>query len=202
MTEEVMLFKVPHIDNTYRVYFDIETGSIHAITNEPLDENSYSYIEVTYESVETLLNGKELFSNYAVEYDLKLKLYELKQKTLEKTVIDINELIYKLEKTEDADIQLVQDIKNTCWKFLISKEFRASVLPNKGAVSKIVLSFSVTEENNPNILYRTLKFPLEQLVRDHYVVLDFKDQYEIDGLPVSVYTIKRFNSYSFEVINE
>jgi len=66
---------------------------------------------------------------------------------------------------------------------------------------KTHLSFSVTEKNNPNVLYRTLSFPFSQLVNDFYVVKDFKNDYEFNGDPVSVYTIKRFDSYSYEINN-
>jgi hypothetical protein len=61
------------------------------------------------------------------------------------------------------------------------------------------VSISVTEENNPNILYRTLTFSLKELLQKHYVIIDFKQDREFNAEPVSLYTIQRFDTYSYEV---
>jgi hypothetical protein len=129
-------------------------------------------------------------------------LYELQRNTIEQPVYNVNELIHEItEVIEDADIQVVQDLKNTCWKFLISKELRSNLVENKVSL-KVNLGFSITQKNNPNVLYRTLVFPFSQLVNDYYVVLDFKNDFEFNGDPISLYTIKRFDTYSYEVISE
>ena len=199
MTDEIITFI--HAPNVYRVYFDIETGKIHTITNEEIETEQLSDIEVTFEDVKTLITGEEPFNSCSVRYNTKLKLYELSRNSIEQDVFTVDELIYKCEQHKDADIQIIQDIKNTCWKFLISESLRQSLAANNVSL-KSNLSFSITEENNPNILYRTLSFPFSQLVNDFYVIKDFKEDYEFDGKPVSVYTIKRFDTYSYEVIND
>jgi len=187
--------------DAYKVYFELDTGKIHAITNEDMDTDEYSVTEVSYEDVATLVSGEEHFDTCIVDFNPKLKLYELRRNSIEQDVYSVDDLIYKCEQTENADIQIIQDVTNTCWKFLISESLRQSLAKHNVSL-KSQLSFSITEENNPNILYRTLSFPFSQLVSDFYVIKDFKEEYEFDGLPVSVYTIKRFDSYSYEVINE
>jgi|SRR6056300_59045 len=201
MTEQIT-FDIPIVENLQYVYFDIEIGSILKITNEKLDDNNQSHITVSTEDVLTLINGEEPFESCSVVYNTKLKLYELQRNTIEQPVYNVNELIHEItEVIEDADIQVVQDLKNTCWKFLISKELRSNLVENKVSL-KVNLGFSITQKNNPNVLYRTLVFPFSQLVNDYYVVLDFKNDFEFNGDPISLYTIKRFDTYSYEVISE
>jgi hypothetical protein len=197
---EFIHIEQPALD-PFKVYFDLDTGRIHAITNENLDTDEYSYTEVSYEDVAPLVNGEEHFDTCIVDFNPKLKLYELRRNSIEQDVYTVSDLIYKCQSYQDADIQIIQDVKNTCWKFLISESLRQSLAANNVSL-KSQLSFSITEENNPNVLYRSLTFPFSQLVNEFYVIKDFKEQYEFDGLPISVYTIKRFDSYSYEVINE
>lgn len=203
MEEQVPEFiHIEHpIPDPFKVYFDLDTGKIHTITNEALETDEFSHIEVSYEDVAPLVSGEEHFDTCIVDFNTKLKLYELRRNSIEQDVYTVGDLIYKCEQAEDADIQVIQDVKNTCWKFLISESLRQSLATHNVSL-KSQLSFSITEENNPNVLYRTLNFPFSQLVNEFYVIKDFKEDYEFDGLPISVYTIKRFDSYSYEVINE
>ena len=198
---KTLIIEAPNIDKHYRVYFDIDSGEIQTITNEELTDKDLSSIEVSYEDVEALISGEEPFSVCKVEFDTLLKTYVLKRNSIEDPIYDVNGYIFKVKNDEDADIKVIQDLPNTCWKFFISEKLRETIV-DKQVSLKTTLSFSITEENNPNILYRTLKFPFSQLVNDFYIIKDFKEQYEFDGKPISVYTIKRFDTYSFEVINE
>jgi len=199
MTASTEFFQPPVFENIYRVYFELETGTIVSITNEILDRDDLSSIEVSFEEIESLVNGEESFFDRTVEFDTRLKAYVLKQNTIETDVYTVDDAVYKITSAEDADIQIIQDLKNTCWKFLISESLRNEMIEKKVKL-KTMLSFSVTEENNPNLLYRTIQVPFEQLVKEYYVVKDFLHEYEHHGKPVSVYTIKRFESYSYEVV--
>ena len=193
-------FEIPELDNTFKIYFDIETGNIKTITNEPIESDEWSHIDTTDEDVVSLISGEEPLDTCRVEFNTKLKIYELTRNSIDNDIFNVDELIYEIKNNKDADIQVVQDVENTCWKFLISEKLRNSLTENKVSL-KTHLSFSVTEKNNPNVLYRTLSFPFSQLVNDFYVVKDFKNDYEFNGDPVSVYTIKRFDSYSYEINN-
>lgn len=199
MTKKYIKFNIPVIENLQYVYFDIETGNVLQITNEKINDNNLSYIIVSTEDVETIISGEESFESCAVVYNTKLKLYELQRNTIEQPVYNVNDLIYEITgSVKNPDIQVIQDLKNTCWKFLISKDLRANLVDNKVSL-KVNLGFSITQKNNPNVLYKTLTFPFSQLVNDYYVVLDFKNNFEFNGDPISLYTIKRFDSYSYEI---
>jgi len=201
MDNQSYIFHAPGLIVKHWVYFNIDTGEVVSISNEKQDNTDLSSIEVSYEEVSALISGEERFDTCIVDFDPKLKTYVLKRRTIEDPVYDVDDLIYCVSETDDADITVVQDLKNTCWKFLISEKLRSQIA-DKAVSIKTNLSFSITQENNPNILYRTLSFPFNDLVQNFYVIKDFKEDYEFDGKPVSVYTIRRFDSYSFEVINE
>ena len=196
---EVIKFDVPVIENIQYVYFDIASGKILQITNEKLDDDLLSSIAVSVEDVESLINGDEPFESCSVVFNTKLKMYELQRNTIEQPLYNVGDLIYEItQPVANADIQVIQDIKNTCWKFLISEDLRANLVDNRVSLN-VHLGFSITEKNNPNVLYRTLSFPFKQLVDEYYVVLDFKNDFEFNGDPISLYTIKRFDTYSYEV---
>jgi len=201
MSDETVLFQPPKVSNSHYVYFKEDTGEIVAVSNTVLERDDVSFVAVTYEEVEDLLLGKETFDSRRIEFDTKTKSYVLNKHSLEEDLYNVNNLIYKIKPSKDAEIQVIQDLKNTCWKFLVSPELRSKMLQDKVNL-RASLAFSITEKENPNILYRTLQFSFNDLVRQGHVIKDFKEDYEFQGAPVSVYTIKRFESYSYEVINE
>ena len=63
------------------------------------------------------------------------------------------------------------------------------------------LSFSVTRKNDPNILYKTLRFDFTQFEDGKYLIIPFSQDFEFQGEPVSIYTMKKLDKYYYEVIN-
>lgn len=199
-----MIIQLPEIKAVrtgYAVIFDPETLFVKSIKknrNIPDDEN---YLETTFEDVKDIIEGKESIRHCRIVYDIKTKQYQLARNNLEDPVYTVSELIYRIPETNNdtADLQIIQDIKNTCWKILMGNDLRTK-LTNQSINVNMEISLSVTEGNNPNILYRTLKFSLKELMQKHYVILDFKQEREFNAEPISLYTIKRFDTYSYEVI--
>jgi hypothetical protein len=187
------------------VCFKIGSGDILAILNGSVDsfesEDNWGYVEVPYNTILPLLTGEETPKSYVVEYNPLLDSHSLKPRVdFDAEELNINDLIYKIpivEKYKDEDIKIIQDIKNTCWKVLISEPCE-SKLRTDFANLKYVLHFAITEPNNPHHLYRMLKINLEQLVKNHSQVLDFMYDYEITDTPLSIYTMKRFDSYCYK----
>lgn len=185
----------------YRVYFDTTTGNILSVTNDPNATDDNPSIETTFEDVEDILAGKESITDVKVIYNTQTKLYELDRNTLDKYVYNINDWLYECNNDTNADIEIIQDLKNTCWKFYIGKELEAKLNEQKVTLN-IDCNFFITEKNNPNVLHKTLSFPLAQLRNEFYIVLPFSEEYEFDGTPLSIYTTRRFDTYSYEVTNE
>jgi hypothetical protein len=55
--------------------------------------------------------------------------------------------------------------------------------------------YSVTRKYNANFLHRVLKF-------DETSEIPFEYNFEFDNIPTSVYTVRKFSTYSIEVIDE
>jgi len=184
------------------VSFNKDTGDITSIGNEA--DESISYILVPLSDVINILDGIEPAKNYVVQYDPKTKNLEFVSRF--EFVYDncsVDELIYEVpeESTEEPDILLIQDIPNTCWKVQVGKEFKSN-LKSKGVSLNANLMFSVTEKNDPNVLYKTLFIDFGQAVGDNYYIIPFTMPFEETNLPISVYTSKRFDTYQFKRIYE
>jgi len=191
----------PKVATGYRVVFDSVTGNIISVTNDPNIPDDNPSIETTYEDVEDILTGEESITDIKVTYNTQSKLYELDRNVLDSNVHDINDWLYECNDDVNADIRIIQDLKNTCWKFYIGKELQAKLNEQKVTLN-VDCHFHITEKNNPNVLHKTLSFSLNQLRNEFYIVLPFSEDYEFDGMPLSVYTIRRFDTYSYEVTNE
>tara|TARA_B110000503_G_scaffold99799_1_gene149282 strand:+ start:16244 stop:17572 length:1329 start_codon:yes stop_codon:yes gene_type:complete len=99
----------------------------------------------------------------------------------------------------DSDIVVIENQIDKYWSIRLSnamKEFLKSSSYRKNDK----LYFSITSKYDPNILYRTLDFSLNDLLNNNYKVYDFKYDCEFTGDEVSIYTTKFFDSYAHEVI--
>jgi len=188
------------VDTNYAVIFNPDNFLVTAIKKNRDIPKDVSYLETTFEDVRDIIEGKETLKSCKVAYDIKTKQYQLVRNNIEQPVYTVSELIYKIpiEEESEAEIQVIQDIENTCWKIFMSDDLRTK-LTNDAVNVNIDVSLSVTEENNPNILYRTLKFSLKELMQKFYIIIDFKQEREFNAEPVSLYTIQRFQTYSYEV---
>lgn len=179
------------------VCFEKETGKIDQITNE-LPAQHVNFIEVDSEEVTTLLSGKENISSYIVEFDPLENMLKLRHRNdLSKVYIDIKKAVYKIPvQNTNPDLEIVQDFDNTCWKFLLGDNLKSN-LRSGGANYSKNLTFSVTKKYDPNLLFRTLKINLKEIIHKHYFILPFEMQFETDKIDVSIFTEKLFNNYKF-----
>lgn len=185
------------------VIFDKDTGEITGVTNETSIESSY--LQVPLADVKTLINGEELLSNYHVQYNPKIKELEFQSK--HEYVLDaltVKDFIYELPQggNIDADVQVIQDIPNTCWKVKLGKSLRSNI-KTKGINLNANFLFSITKKGDPNILYKTLNVHIGQTVSDNYCIIPFTMPFETTDTPISVYTSRRFDTYQLtRIFNE
>lgn len=185
------------------VSFEKDTGRILSISNER--DSTGNLIEAPLAEVKSLLEGKEPFSNYAVEYNAKTKTLEFANRF--EHVFDhfsVNDFIYELpeEEIKDPDILLIQDIPNTCWKIQIGKDLKQN-LRSKGVSLNTGMMFSITAKADPNVLYKTLSVHFGTVVNDNYCIVPFSMPFEMEKESVSVYTSRRFDTYQFKrIFNE
>lgn len=191
---------VTKAETPYAIIFNPETLKVSAIRKSRNLPKDLSFVEVNFDEVEPVLSGKEPLQNCRVTYNVKTRKYELLHNSLDTPIYSVAELIYKIpDKTDDnADIQVVQDIKNTCWKILIGGRLYSELIGQNVNIDTDV-SINLTQKHNPNIFYRRLKFSLKELIKNHCIVFDFIQESEFNGEPLSVYTVQRFDTYSYEV---
>lgn len=177
------------------VIFNKDNGEIQSISN--VADSNDSYIQLPLADVMSLINGTENMSNYHVQYNPKTKELELKSKyEFALDALTVNDSIYELpeDTIEDADVQVIQDIPNTCWKITLGKSLKENI-KRKGINLNASFLFSVTKKGDPNILYKTLSVHIGQTVADNYCIVPFDMPFEATKIPVSVYTARKFDTY-------
>lgn len=195
----VILKQEEQINKRYAV-FNSETGELLSLPNYKPEK--CDFIEVDPLEVAGLLSGEDQMSYYYVHYSKITKGYELRLRI--NNNIDsysVNDLIYEIPKNnlDNADLNITQNIKDTCWKIRIGGNLKANILSQHISLNNTV-SLSVTRKNDPNILYKTLYVDFSSLENNKYVIIPFTDKFEFKGEEVSIYTMKKFDEYSYGVI--
>lgn len=182
-------------------YFNSDSGKIIKFTNYIDTDSEEKFFEIQEEEISSLISGKDNLDSFEVEFNSVSKNWQLLRKGERlRFNFSVNDLIHEVVATEtDASVILVQDIKNTCWKLLISSDAKIMILESKMTLTGTI-EFSVTKQFDPNILYKTLKFDFSELVKQSYSILPFTSPFEFDGRAISVYTNKRFESYKYQRI--
>jgi hypothetical protein len=185
------------------VVFNKDSGAIISVGNQASDTDSY--IQVPQPDVLTILRGEERATNYHVQYNPKTKELEFQSKhefTLDST--SVKDFIYELpqDSIDDADVQVIQDIPNSCWKIKLGDTLKSNI-KNKGINLNARFLFSITKKGDPNILYKTLNVHIGQTVSDNYCIIPFDMPFETTSVPISVYTSRRFDTYQLtRIVNE
>lgn len=100
----------------------------------------------------------------------------------------------------EFDLVIKQNNKLKQWEFSlnpITKKF----LKTAGFSTEDVVYFSITEKYDPNILYKSLSVPVQELINNEYVNIKFDEDINFSDVETSLYTTKYFENYGHEVIN-
>ena len=84
------------------------------------------------------------------------------------------------------------------WNVSLSDKAINELSSKKERIDQL-LKFSITQKNNPNILHEYFTTTVEKLL-DNPQSFDSQSQYDFDKF--SVYTNRKFQKYSCEVVNE
>ena len=192
------------VDSKTYVYFDQETGKIEKIGGKS-DPKGLSFITVDSKIVKPILSAEKSLDDYIVEYDItkkQLSVKELKRPETEdeRSLLTFKEIL-KTQKTKKIDVLLQQDFKNKCWAISLSEKIKEQ-FHDESAYIRSNMFFSVTKKGNPNILYRTISFPISDLIKQDKLSVPFECDFEFDKLEVSVYTSSYFDVYKYEVLDE
>jgi hypothetical protein len=179
--------------NTKKYIHFNDNGNILAITNQPSEEQ---YIVVDSKDIVDLIKGIVPTHEYRVEFDLAKKDYVLNKYDYWEEARTTDSFLHKITNNNDADATIVQDNKSKQWKLVLSKKILENVKKVNVNLENLLKGYSVTDENNPYKLHYILNFDKDNLT------IPYPDNFQFDKSPVSVYTIKKLESYSHEVIND
>lgn len=177
------------------VHFD-GNGNITKIARNP--DNQEESIKVGFDKVKAMLEGRESLIDYKVEYDFLDKQHVLKHINTWKQDQLKDAFMLEIINDENPDVTIVQDKKQRVWKLVLGKDFLKSVNDQDLTVDPTVQYYSITKKHDPNVLYRLLKFVKNG---DEYTA-PFEYDFEVDTVSLSIYTVRKFSTYSYEVIDE
>lgn len=183
--------------NVVYIYYDKADCSIHKISPRR-EETAYEVLEVDHNTAQPLLTGEKKTSDYRISYDIANKTVMLKNINEKNTLGTYDKILYQIPTNIDsADLTIEQNFNTNNWNVSISIDTLNFVKTHSLSLyDKILLS--VTEKDDPNILYRTLYIDLETLI-EQSISIPFKSEFERTGKHVSIYTNKYFDSYSYKV---
>lgn len=179
------------------VHFD-ENGHILKIANYTSEDSSY--ITVDYHDVKKILDGTETINNFFVKKDSSNIFKLVKKLAYDTNNYDVDNRIYAIPKNNSgATLKIYQDLKNKKWIFDVDPDFRKSYFENQFIIDNRMF-FSITASSNPNILYRFIQLDFADVIK-HKKILEFITDDE-QNENIEIYTHKKIDSYTHEVINE
>jgi len=197
--------KINQTDDFRFVFYEPDTGEIKGISNVA-NEQTLPSVTVTFSQVKSLLEGSDVINNYKVIFSPDAKDYTfIRLDEQEEILQSIHDVIFQfsplidtsipLEYDPTNDITIIQDYAETCWKIYINGNLAQS-LRNKKLYFDQTYEIYVTEFNDPNVLYKTLQVPMNELINNYYCILPF-DQIDKDEVRVSLYARKIFEKYQY-----
>lgn len=190
----MIVLETPKYEIVYKVYFDKNTGNILSISNVEQDIEDSFVADI--DDIRPYINGEKSITRHKVIYDIKTSAYVIVDK-YKKIESDVNDNVYKIEQQNNAQV-LVQYTKSTNkWKITLSDTAKKDLSTKKELINQR-LQFSITQKNNPNILYEYFTTTVEVLL-DEPIIIDSQSQYDFDNF--SVYTNRKFRKYSCEVVD-
>lgn len=175
--------------NTSFVYFD-DTGTVHGISN--IISEQFKNFEIDNVLVEDFYTYKKILANYNIEYfyNLSKGVIELEQ---EQKIIDSNLSLQMIPRTVayNNEVTIEHDLTNKEWIL----KFRDDIIDKFDIISKLV--FFVTKNNDPYFLYRSF---VVVSTDKNLIKVKFETEKEHNLKKISLFTIKKFNSYGVKEV--
>lgn len=178
----------------YKVYYDNANGQILSITIKE-KANLKNYFSTTFQEVEEFIAGTKNLIDYKVVYDVKTANYLIIHRN-DKIVLDIDNLVHKIANGSNAQLVITKDNKSKQWLLEIDVALTQQNNLEQTEILDETLWFSITEKNNPNILYKHFVVGLKDLLDNGKLAINFSNQEEFELKDYSVYTNKRLVSYA------
>jgi|TARA_A200000159_G_C7336747_1_gene345392 hypothetical protein len=191
----MIVLETPTFEIIYKVYFDKQTGNIKSISNVEQDIEDFFVADI--EDVRPFLKGIKDITKHKVMYDVKTSAYVIVDK-FKKIESDVNDNVYKILPQDNAQVIVSYNKSKNVWNVSLSDKAINELSSKKERIDQL-LKFSITQKNNPNILHEYFTTTVKKLL-DNPQSFDSQSRYDFDKF--SVYTNRKFQKYSCEVVNE
>lgn len=142
-------------------------------------------IQIDSKTAEELKTGKKQTQSVAVVFDEHTQEYKLTEKS--KQITHTGSKLAKLSTQKYADIKIVHDLNQSCWKISASSTLKE----NPPDIKQI--EFFVTGVDNPNQLIRSFAVQLHVLFNCEEIHIDFQSETEKYINLVDVYKEAQLN---------
>ena len=175
----------------FYVYYDFASRKVLSIRNYIESLDSMPYVEMTTDEFDFTVPDFNI-----TEYVIIPSEKKLKKITDELNVLSIiTNRVYEIPKVliynnELFDLLIEQNNSTKEFRIKLSDTLRDKFIFQSMSSQK--MEIYVTAENDPNILYKTLKFTFGNLVANEYHSIPFED---FKGDKVNIYALKYFENY-------
>jgi len=186
--------------NSY-IYYNRNTGMLIKITNAYEEETEHSILVLSYDEVKHIITGTRRLDEYRVKYDSYTSSYKLYFVSELSNIGTINEKLHKINNAydeNDVDIVIIQDNKNQHWKVKITDTGASKLKQNIIHITDEI-SFTVVENNDPNIFYEKIDVDLLIFKTTNIFETEFKYDYSKLLNDPSIYTYKIFSKYGHTI---
>lgn len=185
----------------YYFYYDPLTGNIFHMRNY-FEVDKLPHIVVPKDSVE---NDIKIDDYQILEKNGTFQL--VKKEKLVNNIVKIDDNIHQIKKlladpnkkisqiNYQFDLLIEQDTIKQEFRIRLSGAIKDQLRLDTKTNQNIICY--VTEENDPNILFRSLDIPLSKLLQYHYYTIPYDDY---DGIPCNIFSLKYFENYLHLVI--
>lgn len=161
------------------------------IAEQERDESKLQ-LEVDLELIPNFLSGHKHYSDYKIDYFFKIKQGIITDSDDYEDVEKYNNVFYEIPKNNNAaDVVIEHDKLNRAWVISLNN---LSNIPALG-----IFSFFICKKDNPNLLYAS--YEIEHYKLNEPVEIKFKTLFENEFNELSIFTIRKFKSYTVRNLN-
>lgn len=185
----------------YYVFYEKRSGRILGAGNEKDPRFEYG-IEVPFEEVENLLNGKWNFRDYLIGYKREIdgsSRLSIVPNTEQGYTFKNNIFEWIVETKKNVECLVTWNGAKKCWEFSLDERVRQHYADSM-LVPKLV--FFVTLESDFDFLIRTIFIESLDLISSEKITIPFESNIETKIDKISISSKLVFKNYGLRVIND
>lgn len=188
------------------IFVDVWYNELEHLEGQHIWYNKNIYKMLKYQEKNTVFsknNAEIILEDVKLFDDENKELYFDKNLSNNDLFLSNNKLyMYKNNSSiiDDIDVLIIQNVKNYKWQVFLSDNIQRTIKQNHKSNLHRSFILSVTDLNDPNILYRTLNLQINDLILSKQIEIPFEYDWEKNGKSVSIFVDKYFDSYFYGVV--